>query len=97
MSFKFEKSPKAGEIFLFLSDIPQQFRVRARVDGKGVTVRSKDCPDPPCHEYISLRKDSAGRQLVLQAIAPNGEVVTEIKLLISESQGEKLTSFWRRP
>ena len=97
MFFKFEEPPQAGENFLFLSGVSREFRVVARVDGKGLTVHSKDCPDPPCHEYIYLRKNSAGRQLVLQAIAPNGQVFTEIKLLISESQGEKMTSFWRRP
>jgi hypothetical protein len=82
MAFEFDKPPRAGKTFRFLRKERDARRVTVIVDGKEVGVRSEECPDPPCHEYINIPKHAAGRQVVLQEIATNAQIVSELILIV---------------
>ena len=92
MAFEFDEGPRAGEKFRFFRGSSQVRRATAIVDGQEIKVDSEDCPDPPCHEYVRIPAGTEGKRLRLQEIASNAQIVTNVELLISGSEGAEMTA-----
>ena len=62
---RFIGEPSAGKDFEYVieGDRGVRHRVEAYVNGQIIYSKEPDCPDPPCHEMISMKDEYAGQIL----------------------------------
>ena len=72
MKLEYTTEPRAGAEFEFTVGADGPGRIGVLIEGK--TLHESDCPDPPCHELVSIPSNAIGKTLTIVFRHRSGQV-----------------------